>query len=420
MKAGILLPETILDQPWFAVFALFVALNTIVYLGLTLAKVIPWPDQVHPNTVRASLPASWIKDGTAERIMEDQMTAEDVRQRSAEENADPFAKARSDSARATVPLGLAFLGALIVLFSLVNIVLSPAQQDFSRLISVAFGLTMLILAQTLDRRQVRTATMVLVMAAMTVLFTAQLSWDAVKLDSPVTLTYCIIALTVMPAITLSWRPALATGIMQWVIIVAAGYFIRSVDTLLWAVAALSGLLAGMVILRLRLNNIDRLTLEELRRNVAATLDPLTGLLSRQGLASVADSVDQAITNPDQELFIMELNIEAMTEINRKYGLDYGDAVIESTAQTLRSMCSPGEQAARWSGDTFLLLGFGDRPEAGAFAERVNAAIADSGLALGKTPITVRARVVSGHNTSFQELVVGLMGVDTSQRRPKVH
>jgi len=415
MNTGVLLPETVLEQPWFTAFALFVALNTIVYLGLTLAKVIPWPGQIHPRQVRATLPASWLRDGSARNLVEGRMSEAQVRQRAAEDNTDPLAKARADSARATVPLGLAFLGALIVIFALVNALIAPTGQDSSRIISVIFGLAMLILAQTLDRRRIRTSVMVLVMAVMTILFTAQLAWEAVKWDSPVTLTYCIVALTVMPAITLAWRPALFTGILQWAIIVVSGYFIAAVDTILWTVAALSGLLSGLVILRLRLNNIDRLTMEELRRNTAATLDPLTGLLSRQGLASVADSVDRATEDPAQERFIVQVNITGMSEINRRYGIDYGDAVIDSTAQVLRSLCTNGDQAARWNGDIFLILGFGPAPQGQQFAAKVNQAIADSGLALGKLPIEVRAQVVSGRETTFQHLLTELVAVDAGGR-----
>ena len=415
MNTGVLLPETILNQDWFTVFALFVALNTIIYLGLTMAKIIPWPEQIHPRQMRATLPASWLKDGSAKNLVEGRMSESQVRTRIAEDNSDPFARARADSARATVPLGLAFLGGLIVVFALVNALLSPTGQDLARLISVLFGLAMLILAQTLDRRRVRTSTMVIVMAVMTVLFTAQLAWDAVTLDSAVTLTYCIVALTVMPAITLAWRPALITGVLQWGIIVAAGYFIEAVDTLLWAIAALSGLLAGLVILRLRLNNIDRLTLEELRRNAASTLDPLTGLLSRQGLASVAESVDRATEDPSQERFVVQVDIRDMSKINDRYGLDYGDAVIDSTAQVMRGLCRDGDQTARWSGDTFLLLGFGPTPDPAQFAGQVNKALADSGLALGKLPVEVRAQVVSGQQTTFQDLITELSRVDAKGR-----
>lgn len=39
--AGILLPEDVLTSTWFITLATVVAFNTIVYMGLTLAKLIP-------------------------------------------------------------------------------------------------------------------------------------------------------------------------------------------------------------------------------------------------------------------------------------------------------------------------------------------------------------------------------------------
>lgn len=407
MRTGILLPESILEEPWFLAFTLFVAFNTIIYLGLTLAKVVPWPGQIHPRQVRAFLPGPWLTDGSARRLVEGEMTVTQAKEKGVELGSDPFAYARAESARATVPLGLAFLGALVVIFALVNALLSPINQDLSRLVSVVFGLLMLILAQRLDRRGVKTRTMTLVMAIVTVLFTAKLSWDAVALDSPVTLTYCIVVITIMPAITLSWRVAIPSGLIQWLIIVWAGFQIEAVDTLLWAIAALSGLLAGWTVLRLRLNNIDRITLEELRRNTSATLDPLTGLLSRQGLTSVANSIDRAIESPDDARYIVEIDIADMTGINARYGLEYGDSVIDRTAQVLRSQCTEGQQAARWDGDRFLILGFGEAPKSGPLIHQIEAALADSGIALGKSPITFHARVVSGPKTTFQQLLVDL-------------
>jgi len=44
MKAylgGILLPADVLGSEWFRALAAFVAVNTIVYAGLALAKLIP-------------------------------------------------------------------------------------------------------------------------------------------------------------------------------------------------------------------------------------------------------------------------------------------------------------------------------------------------------------------------------------------
>ena len=50
--AGLLLPESVLTSPWFLLLATVVAFNTIIYVGLTLAKLIPWPQQFHPQWVR--------------------------------------------------------------------------------------------------------------------------------------------------------------------------------------------------------------------------------------------------------------------------------------------------------------------------------------------------------------------------------
>ena len=39
--AGILLPESVLHSDWFAVFATFVAVNTVIYVILSVSKLIP-------------------------------------------------------------------------------------------------------------------------------------------------------------------------------------------------------------------------------------------------------------------------------------------------------------------------------------------------------------------------------------------
>jgi hypothetical protein len=38
---GVLLPETFLRSPFFAVLAAFVAINTVMYLSLAIAKTLP-------------------------------------------------------------------------------------------------------------------------------------------------------------------------------------------------------------------------------------------------------------------------------------------------------------------------------------------------------------------------------------------
>jgi hypothetical protein len=52
LLAGILLPSSVLSSPWFTTLLAFVSLNTLIYVGLTLAKLARWPRQVHPARVR--------------------------------------------------------------------------------------------------------------------------------------------------------------------------------------------------------------------------------------------------------------------------------------------------------------------------------------------------------------------------------
>lgn len=42
-RSGLLLPESVLSTPWFAVLAAFVALNTVLYVCLAIMKIFPTP-----------------------------------------------------------------------------------------------------------------------------------------------------------------------------------------------------------------------------------------------------------------------------------------------------------------------------------------------------------------------------------------
>lgn len=52
---GIVLSPEVFQTAWFEFLAGFVAFNTLIYVGLTLAKLIPWPQVMRPVEVRARL-----------------------------------------------------------------------------------------------------------------------------------------------------------------------------------------------------------------------------------------------------------------------------------------------------------------------------------------------------------------------------
>ncbi|WP_235563886.1 hypothetical protein [Arthrobacter sp. Soil763] len=46
LPAGLLFPESLLHSQWFAILATFVAINTVMYAALALAKILP---KLHPT-----------------------------------------------------------------------------------------------------------------------------------------------------------------------------------------------------------------------------------------------------------------------------------------------------------------------------------------------------------------------------------
>lgn len=58
VMAGLLLPESTLGSQWFAVLAAFVAINTVMYVALAVAKILP---KVHP---RDWLPRTYVRSQT--------------------------------------------------------------------------------------------------------------------------------------------------------------------------------------------------------------------------------------------------------------------------------------------------------------------------------------------------------------------
>ena len=69
---GIVFSQDVLATTWFQVLGAAVAFNSLVFLGMTVAKLIPWPQQFHPDWVAERLAVVGVK-----RNMED--AEEDIR-----------------------------------------------------------------------------------------------------------------------------------------------------------------------------------------------------------------------------------------------------------------------------------------------------------------------------------------------------
>ena len=277
----------------------------------------------------------------------------------------------------------------------INAAFTPDGSLLSRAVAAAIGITMLVLALTFGRQTASPILIVWVWSTIASLLVLKLCWDAVDASNPVALTYAVVAMIISPAISMSWVPSIVTGLINLVSITAAGLILEAVDTPRWFLAATAALVASFVLLQIRINSTDSLSLEQLKSNVLASTDPLTGLLARNGLLTLAPSLSAAVERTGGEVHVSLIDINQLARVNADYGIAYGDTVVAAVGRAVKASVPPGDLVSRWDGDCFLVLGIGAAANSQEFRARIDEVVALTGITVGKTPVTVSVGSAAG-------------------------
>lgn len=193
ISTGILLPETILGQPWFRTFALFVAFNTIVYLGLTLSKLVPWPAQFHPERVRAILPSVKSKD----------TTMKDIPRSERNDPAGEFVQRRLRSAAQAIPLALSLLaGVVIVIMTLILVFVSTTIKPLQVAVYVV-AIVMLIWAQVCSHASLAPRVVIWSWALLMLALIILISIFGILNDDEIAMTYAVMLFILLPTIAIT-------------------------------------------------------------------------------------------------------------------------------------------------------------------------------------------------------------------------
>ena len=395
VPAGLVLPSDVLAAPWFGVFGLFVAFNTIIYLGLTAAKFVPWPTQVRPHQVRHLLPhppedtAMKSSPRSASRALGD--TARDFRETQAAQ---------------TIPLAMALVGALTAAVGMLYVLLYYVDEGPTMLVGPLYGLTLIVLSLVMARARPHPRVAVWTWTLLMLGFITETSWRASVLDSAVPLAFTVVALGFTAPIALSWPAGIFAAVAGTIPIVVAGAEVSVVDTLSWTLAAISAGLSSLVLLYLRIVSLDQIAEEQARANALASTDVLTGAFSRTGLITLAPSIADAAESSGSDVSVVSCAVSDLSRINAEYGFEYGGDVLAATARALRASLPPRALVARWSGDEFLAVLTGDAPPTDALRQDVIANLDVTGIALGKRPITVAVGTATGApaSTTLEALV----------------
>jgi GGDEF domain-containing protein len=403
---GIVFSQDVLATTWFQVLGAAVAFNSLVFLGMTVAKLIPWPQQFHPDWVAERLAVIGVKRNVEEAQSEIRKRQKaQISGTALSSEADPFNAIRDAIIIRDIPWVISVTGILAGLLSFAEFLfLSGTAED--SVYQFAGAIVYLILGISLGRSSVgataRSWLWVLVAAAEV----ESLALLASRGVDEVVFTSSLIIMSVYAPLTMRWRPAITGGLVMMVIyaIEALSYGITDIR---WFLAGPIAVGSSLILLKLRLITISNLAEERVAMQQVATTDAVTGVLTRRGLMPLIPALAGAAHRVEQPVQVTVLRVDNSDELAEAYSPVYRDELLSAVADAAQRRSNLGDLVARWAPDTFLIVGFGSDEAEQEMLDRVLAEIGDLELTLGKEAPQVSAASASGDPLSdtFESLVL---------------
>lgn len=373
-----------------------VAFNTMVYVGLTVSKVVPWPKQLHPDQTRAMLARIGVRpNGTGHNRSFDPTGAPE----------EPLALA---IARTEIPQAFGLMGGILILYVAAGgVIVSFVDDLVVEVTELAVGAAMIFVSVFLSHRRINPRFLTWAWALTCTALVAAQIWDAYVLGNHLPIVYSLLIIVVAAPVTLAWTPALTAGLLMVVIVTVGGIvFVPGIEDLRISVLAVVCLIVGVMLLRLRMSTVESLTEERQRLNTAAATDPVTGTLSRRGLLALSEGMADNAERAGVEIFVIMVRVRDLHRIDRSYGSAYGDNVLQTVAAVLRSSSRPGDLVGRWSGSRFLVVGMGYPPDQETFPRLVCDGIHLSGVDTGKSAVAVEVGFCQAlpRHTTFEQMI----------------
>ncbi len=399
LPVGIVLPADVLTSNWFILVLTVVAFNTIIYVGLTLAKLVPMPRQFHPALVRR-----WVR---RLGIDPDKDTAMDPIPRPQPlDTVDPYEDERRGIVRRDVPLAFGISGVLVVLIATAGLIAFGAVGMTLHLVELSSGVVLILCGQLFALRPFRVETVAWVWAMACVLLVVLSIVRATYYDSTYPLLYAYIVMTAFAPITLFWRPTVAAGMLMLATLVTATQLTDGRDDIRLLIAGVGALLVSAMLLRLRFRAIAESGNEKAKSQALVTTDVLTGTLTQRGLLTIMPTIAGIAERTGELVCLMYFGVRDMAMANAQYGVHYGDDALRAVAKTIQGAVRRGDLVARWHDAEFVVAGIGSRPNTDELTRRVQEALRSSGVDLGKWPMTVCAGTAAGdpRETTFDQLL----------------
>ena len=377
--AGLLLHESVLSSYAFKVFALVVALNTLIYLGLTMSKFVPWPRQLTPRRVRIMLGMEHVEQEMADVPIQrkSELTYEQTRQ---------------TAAVLSATAAFALLGILLVVIGLLSILIDLRTRTVVDVMTMVFGLVGLVCSVIFSRSRLHDATAIWVGVGVGIVFMVDQAWLLIIFQNPLGVAGMCVVLVLIPAVALSWLPGVFEVTIGGLVAAASTIKTSEVESIPSVAMIIGASLVGLILMDLRMSSIDEATSNRLLLFAHGTTDPTTGLLSRDALEALAPAVFEFAGELGRSVELVVVTVDDFVALDDDYGWDYGDEVIRTVGDCLDDLAPPGALRCRWSGSRVAMLAVGGGIDPDQLSEELVQQIRASGVALGKRPITVTCRV----------------------------
>lgn len=140
-----------------------------------------------------------------------------------------------------------------------------------------------------------------------------------------------------------------------------------------------------------------------RREIAAMIDPLTGLANRRAFDQAVERATKTAPATKKTTAVLIFDLDNFKDINDRFGHAVGDRVLAAFGEIAARNIRSGDMLARIGGEEFAaLLSPADRKTALAAAERIRSAFVEeaSFLAEGQATVSVGVAVVEERAPDF--------------------